>query len=59
MTGRVILIGAGPGDPDLITLKGARVLGEADVVIFDRLVAPALLDRCRPGAERLSRRGVR
>jgi len=53
VTGRVILIGAGPGDPDLITLKGARVLGEADVVIFDRLVAPALLDRCRPGAERL------
>ena len=47
MTGRVVLIGAGPGDPELITLKGARVLREADVVIFDRLVAPALLELCR------------
>ena len=53
MTGRVILIGAGPGDPELITVKGARALGEADVVVFDRLVAPALLDLCRPDAERL------
>ncbi len=53
MTGRVVLIGAGPGDPELITVKGARALGEADVVIFDRLVAPALLDLCRPEAERL------
>jgi len=53
VTGRVVLIGAGPGDPELITVKGARALGEADVVIFDRLVAPALLDLCRPEAERL------
>ena len=53
MTGRVILIGAGPGDPELITVKGARALGEADVVVFDRLVAPALLDLSRPDAERL------
>ena len=53
MTGRVILIGAGPGDPELITVKGARALGEADAVVFDRLAAPALLDLCRPDAERL------
>jgi uroporphyrin-III C-methyltransferase len=54
VSGRVVLIGAGPGDPELITVKGARALGEADVVIFDRLVAPALLDLCRPEVERFS-----
>jgi len=53
VTGRVVLIGAGPGNPELITLKGARVLREADVVIFDRLVAPALLELCRREAERI------
>ena len=53
MTGRVVLIGAGPGDPDLITVKGARALGEADVVVFDRLASPELLGRCRPDAERI------
>ena len=53
MTGRVVLIGAGPGDPDLITLKGASALAEADVVVYDRLASPELLDRCRPDAERI------
>ncbi len=53
MTGRVILIGAGPGDPELITLKGAAALSEADVVVYDRLASPALLERCRPDAERI------
>jgi len=53
VTGRVVLIGAGPGDPDLITVKGARALGEADVVVFDRLASPELLERCRPDAERI------
>ena len=52
MTGRVLLVGAGPGDPELITVRGARALAEADVVVFDRLVAPALLDLA-PTAERI------
>lgn len=45
--GRVILLGAGPGDPELLTLKGARVLGEADVVVYDHLANDALLSHCR------------
>ncbi len=53
MTGRVVLVGAGPGDPELITVKGARALGEADVVVYDRLAAPALLHLARAGAERV------
>ena len=51
--GRVALVGAGPGDPELITLKGARLLREADVVIYDNLVDPGLLDLCSPTAERI------
>ncbi|HZN43272.1 MAG TPA: uroporphyrinogen-III C-methyltransferase [Actinomycetota bacterium] len=53
MTGRVILVGAGPGDPELITVRGARALSEADIVVFDRLAAPALLDFAPPAAERV------
>lgn len=53
MTGRVVLVGAGPGDPELITLRGARVLAEADVIVYDRLVASALLGLASPGAERI------
>lgn len=53
VTGRVILIGAGPGDPDLITVRGARALAEADVVVYDRLAAPALLGLAGPDAERI------
>jgi uroporphyrinogen III methyltransferase/synthase len=50
--GKVILVGAGPGAPDLITLRGARALREADAVVFDSLAAPQLLDLAPPDAER-------
>ena len=53
MTGRVVLVGAGPGDPELITVRGARALADADVVVYDRLVAPGLLDLVPVGAERI------
>ena len=53
MTGRVMLVGAGPGDPELISVKGARALAEADVVVYDRLAAPALLDLASPTARRI------
>jgi uroporphyrinogen III methyltransferase / synthase len=51
--GTVYLIGAGPGDPGLITVAGLQRLKEADVVVYDRLVAPALLDEATPEAERI------
>ena len=47
---KLTLVGAGPGDPDLITLKGVRALQQADVVMYDALVHPDLLDHCRPDA---------
>jgi len=49
--GYVYLIGAGPGDPDLITLKGIKALQKADVVIYDRLVNTRILNHVKPGAE--------
>lgn len=51
--GRVVLVGAGPGDPRLLTLRGAEVLREADVVVYDRLAPPQLLDLAPAGAERI------
>jgi uroporphyrinogen III methyltransferase/synthase len=50
---KVYLVGAGPGDPELLTLKGRRVLEQADSVLFDHLAPDALLDLAPPGAERL------
>lgn len=51
MSGRVVLVGAGPGDPDLITVAGLKALREADVVVTDRLVPLELLSEVREGAE--------
>lgn len=51
MTGKVYLIGAGPGDPELLTLKAARLLAEADVVLHDALVSDGVLARIAPTAE--------
>ncbi|WP_207791970.1 uroporphyrinogen-III C-methyltransferase [Siccirubricoccus phaeus] len=50
MAGRAFLVGAGPGDPDLLTLKAARLIGEADVLLFDSLVGREILALAKPGA---------
>jgi uroporphyrin-III C-methyltransferase / precorrin-2 dehydrogenase / sirohydrochlorin ferrochelatase len=51
--GRVTLVGAGPGDPDLLTVKALRALQDADVVFYDELVSREILDRARRDASRV------
>jgi uroporphyrin-III C-methyltransferase len=52
-TGKVFLVGAGPGDPELLTLKAMRVLQAADVVLYDALIDERVLDHARPDARRV------
>jgi uroporphyrin-III C-methyltransferase/precorrin-2 dehydrogenase/sirohydrochlorin ferrochelatase len=51
--GRVILVGAGPGDPDLLTVKALRALQDADIIFYDELVSSEVLDRARRDAARV------
>jgi precorrin-4/cobalt-precorrin-4 C11-methyltransferase len=59
VTGKVYFIGAGPGDPELLTLKGRRLIGEADLVIYaDSLVHPGVCAFARPGVEVIGSSGL-
>jgi uroporphyrinogen III methyltransferase/synthase len=53
MIGKVFIVGAGPGDPKLITVRGLECIRQADVIIYDRLLDPSLLDSAPPSAERI------
>ena len=51
--GRATLVGAGPGDPDLLTLRAVKAIQSADVILFDALIDPAVLDLARPDCRRI------
>jgi uroporphyrin-III C-methyltransferase len=53
VTGSATLVGAGPGDPDLLTLRAVKAIQHADAVLFDALIDPSILDLARPGARRI------
>src|SRR3954470_18897561 len=53
IVGHVTLVGAGPGDPDLLTVKALRALQDADIIFYDELVTPEILDRARRDAARV------
>jgi uroporphyrin-III C-methyltransferase len=52
--GKATLVGAGPGDPDLLTLRAVKAIQSADAVLFDALIDPAILDFARPSARRIN-----
>ncbi len=52
-TGKVYLVGAGPGDPELLTIRAARLLRSGDVIVYDRLIQEAVLALAKPSAEKI------
>lgn len=53
MDGTIYLVGAGPGDPELISVKGLNALKKAEAVLYDSLVSPELLENCKPDCEKI------
>ncbi|MBO0452144.1 MULTISPECIES: uroporphyrinogen-III C-methyltransferase [Enterococcus] len=53
MIGKIALVGAGLGDPELLTIKGLRKIEQADVVVYDRLINPAILNACKADCEKI------
>jgi siroheme synthase len=51
--GTVYIVGSGPGELDLLTLRAARLIGEADAIVYDHLIAEGVLDLARPEAEKI------